>query len=391
MLPLYQGHTIPSGEQASRGRAQSKAHPGLWFERFFNTYDDQYVVHEEAKVQFLKGLKSMNGQDGQCGEKHRLEYALLRQRALTQACHGKMLFRRAAWNFVTGLGHPHPVENALLFHPTLAVPYLPGSSVKGMVRAWIEQNLQNPQAALLRLFGSEDKDPNLSTVDFTTGEIIFFDALPVQPVKLVVDTMTPHMGDWYEKGGSVQTHGAKCVPADWHDPVPVPFLAVSDVLMQFSFAPRLQQDDSHDVLALVEYALDQALSTLGAGAKTAAGYGAFLPPTDRQQRELDQVLQEQDAIQVAQQEQAEEQGLSEQALRIKTLKKQSELPQNQQPQSNGDYCRELHQAVSEANAWPDAEKRELAAFAREFFKKYTSKNKQKEYLPAVRELEGGQG
>jgi CRISPR-associated protein Cmr6 len=36
------------------------------------------------------------------------------------------------------LGNPHPVEKGFLWHPTLGTPSLPGSGVKGLVRAWVE-------------------------------------------------------------------------------------------------------------------------------------------------------------------------------------------------------------------------------------------------------------
>ena len=388
MIPLYRGNTLPSGPAAQRDTRFLEAHLGLWFERCFNQYDREFAVDEQAKSAFLKGIKSLSGADGQCGDRQRLEYALIRQRALVNACQGRLLYRQAAWNFATGLGNPHPVENGFLFHPTLAVPYLPGSSVKGLVRAWIERHLPNPQAALQRLFGSEDKDPQRCAQEFTTGDIVFFDALPIAPVKLVVDTMTPHMGKWYEKGDSAQASHADTVPADWHDPVPVQFLAANTVGMHFSFAPRRTGSDTPALLELVEYALKQALASLGAGAKTAAGYGVFIELSERQADAVAQIEKQQQESEAMIAEQAENDALSEEARCIKQLQRDAQQPNNQSPSTGSEFHRRMLEVVQQAKTWPEAEKKALAVFARQFFGQYASKKKRKEYMAAVRDIEG---
>ena len=84
---------------------------------------------------------------------------------------------------MTGLGRSHPVENGFAWHPTLGMPYLPGSSVKGMVRAWAEQETDPRPASeeLDRLLGKQN----------SAGSVCFLDALPIKPVKLEADVMTP--------------------------------------------------------------------------------------------------------------------------------------------------------------------------------------------------------
>jgi CRISPR-associated protein Cmr6 len=168
------------------------------------------------------------------------------------------------------MGNPHPVENGFSWHPTLAVPYLAGSAVKGLVRAWVEMNDDlevDNKARLKHWFGTEDKE----LVAEQAGDFIFFDALPHQPPTLLCDIMTPHMGKWYEQGGEKDNLKPDVIPADWHEPVPVPFLAVKNAQFIFSIAAR---DLKHQAeVAKIFEALNQALIWLGAGAKTAAGYG----------------------------------------------------------------------------------------------------------------------
>ena len=59
-----------------------------------------------------------------------------------------------------------------------------------------------------------------SAKDHAVGSIIFLDAFPIKPVQLKVDIITPHYGPYY-----LDDEG-KTPPADWHSPIPVPFLAV---------------------------------------------------------------------------------------------------------------------------------------------------------------------
>jgi len=112
------------------------------------------------------------------------------------------------------------------------------------------------------------------------GCFIFFDALPSKPVNLGCDVMTPHMGKWYEKGGDyTPLDEATTAPADWHSPVPIPFMVVKAATdFNFMIAPRTTGNTQADAQTLADLptamqALKDALEWLGAGAKTAAGYG----------------------------------------------------------------------------------------------------------------------
>ena len=134
--------------------------------------------------------------------------------------------------FVTGLGLAHPVENGFLWHHTLGVPYLPGSSVKGLVRAWMEHWLEADRDTLHCLFGKETRQGQEDCV----GNLIFFDAFPVGKVQLIAEVMTPHDGSWR------QADTNQIAPSDWHNPNPIPFLAIAPgAKFQFCIAPRPAQ------------------------------------------------------------------------------------------------------------------------------------------------------
>ena len=384
MLPLYSWneHSISSGDEAQRQIQHMGCHPGLWFERFFNQYDVQYQIKDTAKSTFIKGIA------GGCGNKEVLQQAYIRQLALIESCSGNYLTVQADWHFATGLGNPHPVENGFLFHPTLAVPYLPGSSVKGIVRSWMEQNIGAKEGANIlfhRLFGSEDKNPDNCEQDSQAGDVIFFDAFPVIPARLVLDIMTPHAGKWYEKGGTAEVKEAKNQPADWHDPVPVPFLAARDLVFLFSFAPRKHMDDADQLMQLTSKALRAALKYAGAGAKTAAGYGYFSDVDDKNAIALKKLN---DKLRVAieeKQKSAKLALLSDEAKTIENLKEQSQIRSNQLPDQAADFVNHLKAVLESAHNWPSEEKNALVDFY-DYYKQFLSKKKEKELKTIVKDL-----
>jgi CRISPR-associated protein Cmr6 len=180
------------------------------------------------------------------------------------------------------------------------------------VEAWMPFDDETARRdTLFRWFGSEDKDFRSRTqgrqkgyrppdvppgIDTKAGDFIFFDALPVAPVPLKCDVMAPHMGKWYEQGDEITDVNTQpeCIPADWHDPVPVYFLVADGPKLQFAIAPRTASARA-ELTAILD-ALDNALQSLGAGAKTAAGYGLM----DRQITAEDgirQALRQRDAEQ----------------------------------------------------------------------------------------------
>ncbi|HHY63012.1 MAG: type III-B CRISPR module RAMP protein Cmr6 [Bacillota bacterium] len=181
---------------------------------------------------------------------------------------GKVVRARTVWRFVSGLGASHPLEAGFIWHRTLGVPYLPSSSVKGMVRAWLTHWLggaddvaaERARARAAELFGDTE------TVGM--GRLMFFDAVPETPPRLEMDIMNPHYGPYY-------SDPQKNLPGDYYSPVPVNFLVVpAGQWFEFTLAPadpRCTEDDLAEGIEL----LQKALEVIGCGAKTAVGYGVF--------------------------------------------------------------------------------------------------------------------
>lgn len=206
-----------------------------------------------------------------------LESVAARQQALAQAAapDAFCVDYPTAARLLVGTGYKNTLEVGLGLHPLYGVPYLPGTSVKGLVRAWFETHGEATPAELLRLFGSATKDEK-SEEEHQVGALSFFDALPLPGVQVEPDVLTPHFAPYYQEP-------SKEAPAVWHDPNPVAFLAVAaGATFRFVVTARAgthfaQTGD----LARISEGLSQALAWLGVGAKTSNGYGRFDTPALR--------------------------------------------------------------------------------------------------------------
>lgn len=268
VLPLYRDHDAPQ-------RYSRSFNTGLWYEKFFQRWSGDWTISEGGRKNWIEEVAA-----NPVGNETLLKEAILRQVSLVSALAGEYRCFVTNWRFVTGLGRNHPVENGFAWHHTLGVPYLPGSSVKGIVRSWVESWLELAPSEIERVFGPGDKK-----AEKYVGSVIFFDALPVRPVKLEADVMTPHYQDYY------QQEQPRLAPGDWYDPVPIPFLTVAPKqLFLFAVAPRRGHvvQDREDFLKVLGW-LTEALTNIGAGAKTAVGYGR-LTRQERAEAEIRRML-----------------------------------------------------------------------------------------------------
>lgn len=163
------------------------------------------------------------------------------------------------------LSRTSSLENAgLCLHPIYGFAYLPGTGLKGLARAYAE-TVENADAELVRaVFGNEPGEP--AKEKQCAGSIIFHDAWPTQWPRLFVDIVNNHHPKYYE---------GKDAPGDWDAPNPVTFLAIKpETTFEFTLAKR-RTDVSQEILENAQKWLNGALTHLGCGAKTAAGYGYF--------------------------------------------------------------------------------------------------------------------
>jgi CRISPR-associated protein Cmr6 len=173
---------------------------------------------------------------------------------------------KTEWRMVVGLGGENVLETSITLHWLYGFPYIPGSAVKGVTRAYAELELGEKHPDFRSVFGSESKN-EYDAENNQLGEVIFFDAVPTSFPRLDVDIMNPHYPDYYQNGGSVP-------PGDWQNPVPITFLTVGPG-SEFRFCLVSRHAES---LRKAEAWMLGGLSSLGVGGKTSAGYGYFIIP-----------------------------------------------------------------------------------------------------------------
>ena len=255
MRPLP-GHPVrPPATRPATG------HAGLWFDKYCDRWRVQggsWTMRSEKgddehnpKLDWINTLTT-----GKVGTARRIDEYVCRLMRLVDRRGGRAAVFTTESRFVTGLGRSHPVENGFAWHPTLGTPYLPGSSVKGLVRAWAKRDADPspPRETTERLLGAYG----------TAGGISFLDAIPIAPAQLEADVMTPHYAGWTECDP----------PGDWRSPTPIPFLVTAaGTSFLFGAVPCRPVSDSDQNTVLCW--LSSALAWLGSGAKTAVGYGRF--------------------------------------------------------------------------------------------------------------------
>jgi CRISPR-associated protein Cmr6 len=211
------------------------------------------------------------------------------------------------WRLVVGLGNPSVYETSITLHHVYGFPYIPASAIKGVLRNHIINEYffltedENKRVVNPKDLGSEKEKKALRNLGFCRifgcpknsarvnkdneevafiGDIIFFDALPITEPNIEMDIMTVHYPKYYGEG--------TLPPADWQNPVPIPFLTVKDKSKtqksEFQFIIGLRKGIKNqeitinneligNLLDLTQKLLLEALTNKGIGAKTAVGYG----------------------------------------------------------------------------------------------------------------------
>src|SRR5947209_7758461 len=195
--------------------------PSLAFDKTFDGYSwtDQTVsIVTSGKPDFLNKFAS---------DYRNAEYGtFFKRRSVTLAPFTRAFEARLQSRLVIGLGLAHPTETGLLIDRFSGAVYIPGSTVKGLLRSACEQiaegRLEHPPSLQPLIeerrswFGDQS----------ATGRLTCYDAFPVTWPKLAVDIMTPHYSDYHSSPESA--------PGDWESPTPVAFLTVESG-QQFRF------------------------------------------------------------------------------------------------------------------------------------------------------------
>jgi CRISPR-associated protein Cmr6 len=287
-------YPIPAASaQAFARRDQNKPpNPGLIFDRFVPDWSRQSTLKKDGLEAVRRAAERV--------DKQLLREWNTRWQACAKAANGEPFGLTTDWRLIAGLGRKGPLEVGFTFH-RYGFPILPGSSVKGVARAWallqIAEKVGTTELKELDGILSADGDKerkkyedwkagqpaevqkladDFRTVFGTTaaaGQAIFFDAIPARKPTLELDIMNPHYPKYYS---------GEEPPTDWQSPVPVYFLTVA-ANTEFRFAVGWRgalDEEGRRLRNLAQTWLIEGLTQLGAGAKTSAGYGYFFQPTE---------------------------------------------------------------------------------------------------------------
>jgi CRISPR-associated protein Cmr6 len=161
-------------------------------------------------------------------------------------------------------GETSILETSVRLHQTYGVPYIAGSMLKGLARAYALGELDRIIGLSERfayLFGREPNDNEQDKGD--AGFVIFHDAWWVPksaPMPLLQEVITPHHGDYYQ--------GHQPQPRDTDSPTITPQIAVRGAFM---FAV----EGEGKLIEMAQSLLQSALQKEGLGNRRHLGYGLF--------------------------------------------------------------------------------------------------------------------
>ena len=263
---------------AFRKTHRCKLHPGLLLDRFVAYADSKFITSYEQTDQkkhldCVANAITGTGQDASLVDPKSGILKSEWDELAALVSDANVWRQKTIWRLAAHLSRATAVENAsLCLHPIYGFPYLPATGLKGLAHAYaaLEETDPEKKDQIGTIFGSQS----------AAGTVLFLDAWPeIWPEAgptVEVDILNYHHREYYVSGG--QSGEAVSAPGDWENPVPVYFLAVApDTVFRFCVAKLTEQTSADDVCLAAEW-LQKGLQVLGAGAKTAAGYGYFSEP-----------------------------------------------------------------------------------------------------------------
>ncbi|AUI36558.1 MULTISPECIES: type III-B CRISPR module RAMP protein Cmr6 [Geobacillus] len=197
----------------------------------------------------------------------------------------KKLKARLSGRIVHGLGAGHVRETSLTIHPVYGLPYIPASSLKGLVRHWfIEAYCEGDEKRL----GEHEDGRAIFGTQGNKGQVQFYDIFLIDGLRLEKDVLAVHMKEYYE---------GKNAATDNQKPVPVSFWTVMAAEADIYLTAYGFRDDEKTARLLEAASLytKQALMEWGIGSKTSSGYGRFSEVDDVTETEFLPMVQKERA------------------------------------------------------------------------------------------------
>ena len=261
-------------------------HIGLWLDKYL---EEQYIVgHYPAGSEGERRAKSARSRHIKAIEKpaipegYKEAYDRWEKSVSSEGyCAAKA---KVQGRMIVGLGDKNPLEFGITLQHTWGVPYIPGSSLKGLASATAARLIADPDWQRSKPHPadvtSEDHPKEKTDIPKTSadllfgdteqmGGVIFHDAWWIPDtgqaeagkVPLHLDVMTVHHPDYYQKDPE------NCPPpSDTDSPNPVSFLSAGGSYLIALEGEEAWCQAAYELLKI-------GLEELGIGAKTHSGYG----------------------------------------------------------------------------------------------------------------------
>ncbi len=263
---------------------------------------------------------------------------------------------------ITGIGQPHPNEVSMVFDYMLGIPYIPASSIKGLLRfTSVVIEIRDPKNENKYIPDKEGNinDENIAEIKYyfggqsNEGAVAFLDAYPEHVPNLHIDIMNPHYGAYYQEGKA---------PADYLEPTPIKFLTVAPKTT-FIFRVIIHKNKpNYEILKQsVKTILEEALTKEGIGAKTALGYGLFEPIKERDYTNLSEERKKREVEKRKIEEEKKLANMSEVDKKVYELSKLTN--------SDNDFNQKSLAIYKELDNFPEDDKKIIAKALMEYWQK----------------------
>lgn len=279
---------------------------GLYFTKFNEIEEDGekgFKKNIDNEKNLIDIYKKVNNVDDLLLKKHKSQDQYL-DSMQNKGFTGFKKRYRLTTKMITGIGCSSFSEIGMTFDYCLGVPYIPASSIKGIVRFIhmmnlifegylknepIKYKIENDDSLneilkkefgkgfieksskwtdIYKYFGGNLKLENGQQIKTYKGNIIFLDIYPEKKPFLTTEINNVHYKKYYESSGKIS-------PVDNENPNPIKYLVIEKNCI---FTVRYLLKDkvfSKDQIDYVNVILEQAFILQGVGARTNIGFGIF--------------------------------------------------------------------------------------------------------------------
>lgn len=240
--------------------------------------------HRDAKKLFMTNIKKWNVHERNKKNITRVTDLLNYLLFATQKQNEITVLRAfSSGKLLIGTGSIHVLESTLTIHQIYGVPYIPASSIKGLVRNWVVQAFFHGKDPFDKKF-HEPLDEKQSIVkkimvdlfgdEEHRGKAQFYDVFPSTDYDITPDVLTVHYPKYYQ-GKSDATDDQTVLPFSGLQAIEASHYDVRFTVRRYKKERMQSSFSSEELMKILKTWVAKMLLENGVGAKTSSGYGQF--------------------------------------------------------------------------------------------------------------------